>query len=132
MQLRPALFAEILLRHLALFYNSNTPTMLPNTTAVTRDEQATCIFRLERNLTEGLAERWARVVLLAANASGDFLFFDCFLVNFSGRFSNLFFLGGVGALAATRGLAHLLAGAGVRSGRLRNCAGFRVTVLTTR
>lgn len=115
MQLRPTLLAIILIRHLPLLNNANASSMLPNTTPITRNKQAS-IIGLRVDILEGLAERWARIVLLTAYTARDLLFVYGFFVGVGGFLGSFDFLRLVRALAASRRFGDVFAGEGVRGG----------------
>jgi hypothetical protein len=105
--------------------------MLPDAAAVTRDEQPTSVFGLRVDLVEGLAQRWTRIVLLAANASRDLLFIYCVFVGVDDVFGSFCLLGLVGALAASWWLADVFAGEGAWRGRFWIAVDFDMAILTT-
>jgi hypothetical protein len=109
MQLRPALFAIILVRNFAVLENSHTSTMLPDVAVVTRNEERTSVFRLRVSLSGGFAQRWARIVLLSANASCDLFFLYNIFIGVCNLFGSFGLFGQVWALAATRRLADVFA-----------------------
>lgn len=95
--------------------------MLPNTTPITRDEQAT-IISLGIDILESLTERRPRVVLLPANTSCDLFFIYGLFISIGGLFGSLDLFGQVRALAASWWLGDVFAGKGVW------CSGFLVVI----
>ncbi len=118
-QLRHALLAVILVRNLLFLQDTYASAMLPDTAAITRDEQTTSIFCLRVVLTERFAERRTRIVWLTADASRYFfLFVDSFLVDIVLLNHDLVLFRGEGALRAAGWLTHLFAGTRMRRCRL--------------
>jgi hypothetical protein len=105
--------------------------MLPDAAAVTRDEQATSVFGLRVDIVEGLAQRRARIVLLAANASRDLLLIYCVFVGVDDVFGSFCLLGLVGALTASWWLADVFAGEGAWRCRFWIAVDFDMAILTT-
>jgi len=104
-----AIFAIILVRGLTFFDNAHTATMLPNTAAVTLDEQSACVFGVRVDAAESFTERWSGVVLVSTDAARYLLFIGCRVLSIALPMCTAFAFGRLCALAATRWLAHLFA-----------------------
>ena len=87
--------------------------MLPDAAAVTGDEQASVLLRLRISFCKSFAQRWTRIILLAANASRDLLFVCNVFVGIDSVFGSFGFFGLLGALAAAGWVAGVFAGEGV-------------------
>ena len=129
--LRSALLAIVFIRNLTLFNNAHTSTMLPDTATVTRDEQSASVLVLSVGRAESLALRWARIFLLAANASRHLFFVASVFIDIVGVLDSFFLFELVGALTSSWRLACLLAGPRVRSSGLCDIVRFCNPILTT-
>lgn len=83
-QLRPTILAIVFIRNLVILDDSNASTMLPDTAAVTRDEEAASVFGLESGGSESFAQWWAWIFLLATYTSCDFLLIADVVVGING------------------------------------------------
>lgn len=115
-QLRLALLAIVLVRALTLFHDADAPTVLPNAAAITLDEQPARVVALGVNTVERLAQRRARILLVAANAARYILLFGVGVIHIVIFFCSAIFFGRMRALAATGWLAHVFAGRRRRCG----------------
>lgn len=115
--LRPTILTIVLVRTLTLVKDPHTASMLPDTAAITLDEEAARVVGLSLRSAVSLAERRTGVFLLSAKTSGDLLFvLGGFLVGVLRGGEDFRFGGGVGALAAAGRFAHFLAGSQLRRG----------------